>query len=80
VGVVTALTPYIGYQKAAQLAHAALLGSHTIRELVLAEGLMDEEALDRVLHPDRLSGLVAQTGLITLPDVIEQDMPHTLDD
>jgi len=80
VGVVTALTPYIGYQKAAQLAHAALLGSHTIRELVLAEGLMDEEALDRVLHPDRLSGLVAQTGLITLPDVIEQDTTHPLDD
>jgi aspartate ammonia-lyase len=80
VGVVTALTPYIGYQKAALLAHEALLGSHTIRELVLREGLLDEETLDRVLHPDRLSGLVAKTGLITLPDVIEQDVTDPLDD
>jgi len=80
VGVVTALTPYIGYQKAAQLAHDALLGSFTIRELVLKEGLLDEETLDRVLHPDRLSGLVAQTGLVTLPDVIEQDVADPLDD
>jgi aspartate ammonia-lyase len=80
VGVVTALTPYIGYQKAAQLAHAALLGNHTIRELVLSENLLDEETLDRLLHPDRLSGLVAQSGLITLPQVGEQNMPDLLDE
>jgi aspartate ammonia-lyase len=80
VGVVTALTPYIGYQKAAQLAHTALLGNHTIRELVLSENLLDEETLDRLLHPDRLSGLVAQSGLITLPPVSEQDMTDLLDD
>lgn len=80
VGVVTALTPYIGYQKAAQLAHDALTGRQTIRDLVLSEKLMDEDTLDRVLHPDRLSGLVATTGLITLPDVIEQDLAHPLDD
>jgi aspartate ammonia-lyase len=80
VGVVTALTPYIGYQKAAQLAHDALTGQRTIRDLVLSEKLMDEETLDRVLHPDRLSGLVATTGLITLPDVIEQDLAHPPDD
>lgn len=80
VGVVTALTPYIGYQKAAQLAHDALLGHHTIRELVLAEQLLDQETLDRALHPDRLSGLVAQTGLIALPDVVEQGIQHPLDD
>ena len=78
VGVVTALTPYIGYQKAAQLAHDALLGSKTIRELVLAEGLMDAEMLDRVLHPDRLSGLVAPTGTITLPaDIVEDSRPSS---
>jgi aspartate ammonia-lyase len=80
VGVVTALTPYIGYQKAAQLAHVALLGSHTIRELVLEEKLMDEETLDKVLHPSRLSGLVAGTGLITLPDVVESDATDQLHD
>ena len=80
VGVVTALTPYIGYQKAAHLAHDALTGSRTIRDLVLEEGLLDEETLDRVLHPDRLSGLVQATGLITLPEVLDHEVIRPIDD
>lgn len=73
VGVVTALTPYLGYQKSAMLAHEALTGSQTIRDLVLREGLMEEEQLDRVLAPDRLSGLVSATGLVELPPLAGDD-------
>jgi len=67
VGVVTALTPYIGYEVAADLAHEALSTGAPIRQLVLARGLVDEATLDRVLTPERLSGLVPPTGAITLP-------------
>ncbi len=67
VGVVTALTPYIGYAAAATLAHTALTTHASIAELVLASGLMSREQLDRVLTPERLSGLVPITGAITLP-------------
>jgi aspartate ammonia-lyase len=67
VGVVTALTPYIGYSQAAAIAYEALAGGGTVRELVIAQGLMDEAELERVLSPERLSGLTLGTGLITLP-------------
>ncbi|MCY7411883.1 MAG: aspartate ammonia-lyase [Salinibacterium sp.] len=67
VGVVTALTPYIGYAAAATLAHTALTTHASIAELVLESGLMSREQLDRVLTPERLSGLVPVTGAITLP-------------
>jgi len=71
VGVVTALTPYIGYVKAAAVAHEALAGGGTVRQLVIAQGLMDEAELDRVLSPQRLSGLSLATGIITLPPLKE---------
>ena len=67
VGVVTALTPYIGYQKAAAIAYEALAGGGTVRELVIAQGLMDADEVEKVLSPERLSGLILGTGLITLP-------------
>jgi len=67
VGVVTALTPHIGYVKAAAIAHEALAGGGTVRELVIAQGLMAATELDSVLSPSRLSGLSLATGAIILP-------------
>jgi len=72
VGVVTALTPYIGYMKAAAIAKEALATSATVRELVIAQSLMDAEELDRILSPGRLSGLTLPTGAIMLPDLPHQ--------
>jgi aspartate ammonia-lyase len=45
----TALTDYIGYEKAADLAKEAYAERKTIREVVLEKGLMGEEELDKVL-------------------------------
>jgi len=67
VGVVTALTPYIGYAAAATLAHTALTTHASILELVLEQGLMSAEEVRKVLSPERLSGLVTPTGVIDLP-------------
>lgn len=51
VGVVTALCPYLGYKKSAELAKEALAKSISVKELVLQYGLMDEETLSKVLDP-----------------------------
>jgi aspartate ammonia-lyase len=67
VGVVTALTPYIGYAASATLAHTALTTNASIAELVVESGLMSLEEVERVLAPERLSGLVPITGVIELP-------------
>lgn len=66
VGVVTALTPYIGYTEAATLAHVALTTSESIADLVVGRGLMTREEVDRVLAPERLSGIVPPTGAIPI--------------
>jgi fumarate hydratase class II len=49
--LVTALTPYIGYDQAAAVAKEAFRENRTLREVVLAKGLMDAATLDRALDP-----------------------------
>jgi aspartate ammonia-lyase len=66
VGVVTALTPYIGYAASATLAHAALTTNASIAELVVDAGLMTKEEVDHVLSPERLSGISAVTESISV--------------
>jgi aspartate ammonia-lyase len=53
---VTALNPYIGYDAAAKVAKVALISRRSIRDVVLAEGLMSEEQLDQALSPANLLG------------------------
>jgi aspartate ammonia-lyase len=66
VGVVTALTPYIGYAASATLAHTALTTNASIAELVVDAGLMTREEVDHVLSPERLSGITAVTESISV--------------
>lgn len=51
VGTVTALNPYIGYKKAAELAKEALKRNVRIKDLVLEKHLMDEAILEKILNP-----------------------------
>jgi aspartate ammonia-lyase len=67
VGVVTALTPYIGYAAAATLAHTALTTNASIADLVVSSGLMTQADVERVLSPERLSGVIPPSGAIILP-------------
>ena len=45
----TVLAPEIGYDKAAEVAKRSLAEEKTLREIVLEEGLLSEEELDRIL-------------------------------
>lgn len=49
--LVTALSPHLGYEVAASVAKEALVSGHSLREVVLARGLLDSAALDRALEP-----------------------------
>ncbi|MDR2981172.1 MAG: class II fumarate hydratase [Puniceicoccales bacterium] len=49
--LVTALNPYIGYDNAAAVAKEALATGKTLKEVVLAKGLMKSEELDKALEP-----------------------------
>ena len=50
----TALTPLIGYAKAAEVTHRALHAGVPIRDLLVSEGLVAPEALDAALDAARL--------------------------
>jgi len=52
--LVTALTPEIGYDKAAAIAKHAHREGLTLREAGLALGLIDEETFDRLVRPERM--------------------------
>ncbi|RGT73316.1 aspartate ammonia-lyase [Ruminococcus sp. AF18-22] len=49
VGIVTALSPHIGYAKAASLAKEALKTGISIRELTLKNGILNEAELNEIL-------------------------------
>ena len=49
---VTALSPHIGYEKAAQIAQKALREDLSIREACLALGFMQADEFDAVFHPE----------------------------
>lgn len=51
VGIVTALCPYLGYKKSAELAKEALAKDVKIRELILQYGLIEPELLEKILDP-----------------------------
>ena len=53
--VATALSPYIGYARTAEIAKESVRTGKPIRQIVLERGLMDEKQLDRVLSPELMT-------------------------
>ncbi|HMQ21282.1 MAG TPA: lyase family protein, partial [Planctomycetota bacterium] len=56
IGIVTALVPVLGYERSTKLAAEALRTGRGIVELVREHGLLDEEALQRLLDPKTMLG------------------------
>ena len=51
VGVITAICPHVGYQKAADIAKQAIKTGESVRELILKEGLLTEAELNEIMDP-----------------------------
>jgi fumarate hydratase class II len=54
--LVTALSPVIGYDKAAEIAHQASHSGSTLREAALALGYVSAEEFDRIIDPASMVG------------------------
>lgn len=54
--LVTALTPLLGYDRAAAAAQEAFASGRTLREVVAEKGWLDAAALDRALNPSTMAG------------------------
>ena len=62
IGIVTALNPYIGYERASAVAKEAYETGKSVYELVLAKGWLSKEQLDDILKPgsaDAAAGALA---------------------
>ena len=55
--LVTALSPVIGYDKAAAIAHQANDQGTTLREAALASGYINGKDFDRIVDPAAMTGL-----------------------
>ncbi len=55
IGVVTALVPYIGYERASAVAKEALAGGRGVYELVLQKGWLTQQELDDILSPEAMT-------------------------
>ncbi len=54
IGLVTALNPYIGYEKSTIVAKEALEKNRSVYDLVLEKGFLSKEKLDEILKPENM--------------------------
>jgi len=54
IGLVTALNPYIGYEKAAEIAKEAMKTGGSVYDIVLEKGYLSREELDDILKPENM--------------------------
>jgi aspartate ammonia-lyase len=55
IGIVTALVPYIGYERASAVAREALETNRGVYELVLEKAWLTQQELDELLSPDAMT-------------------------
>lgn len=61
VGIVTALSPYIGYEKATELAQETLKSGRSVPEMVKEKGLLSESEIKAILSPKAMT----EPGILT---------------
>lgn len=51
VGIITAICPYIGYDKASEIAKEAIQSGASVKEMILREKLLSEDDMEKILDP-----------------------------
>lgn len=55
IGLVTALNPFIGYEKSTEIAKEALESGRSVYDIVQEKGYLTQEELEDILHPDNMT-------------------------
>lgn len=55
VGIITAICPYVGYQKAAEIAKEAIKTGEFVRKLIIEKGLLTKEQMDEIMDPVQMT-------------------------
>ncbi|MCB1231662.1 MAG: aspartate ammonia-lyase [Verrucomicrobiae bacterium] len=59
IGIITALSPVLGYEKSAAIAKEALATDRGVYDLVLEKGLISKTQLDHLLSPEKMANPLA---------------------
>lgn len=51
VGIITALTPHIGYQPAADIAKEAIRTGASVKDLIVQKSVLNQENMEKILDP-----------------------------
>jgi aspartate ammonia-lyase len=54
IGLVTALNPFIGYEKSAEIAKEAMKTGGSVYQIVLEKGYLSKEELEDILKPENM--------------------------
>jgi len=55
IGLVTALNPYLGYEKSTEIAKLAMETGGSVYQIVLDKGYLSKEKLDEILSPENMT-------------------------
>ena len=55
VGIITAICPYVGYQKAAEIAKEAIKTGESVKKLIIEQGILTEKQMDEILDPVQMT-------------------------
>lgn len=55
VGIITAICPYVGYQKAAEIAKEAIKTGESVRKLIIEKGLLTKEQMAEIMDPVQMT-------------------------
>lgn len=55
IGIITVISPHVGYDVASELAKKSLKTGHPVREVILEAGLFTEQELDQLLRPEEVT-------------------------
>ena len=55
IGLVTALNPYLGYEKSTEIAKEAMASGRSVYQIVLEKGYMTKSELEEILSPENMT-------------------------
>lgn len=54
IGIITAVCPELGYQKASEVAKSAIKTGKSVREILKEDHLLSDESIDEILNPEKM--------------------------
>jgi len=69
IGIVTAFSPFIGYEKSTAIAKEALVSGRNVIDLIKEEGLLTEEKIESIMKPENLTGPSSLLSIQKIPDL-----------